>query len=185
MCRCPIVVFLDFSIFLLISFSVRPDQVFRKPCLVYLRRIYVVGMKISAWRYCASSGFGAWSRILFVTYSCCWVSRVTSHIPVFFVLVPLFISCPFFWTGIYFFSSVMVHSSSHKTPNDISGGAFIFGKIWIFLAYFFRPSSWSVAMCEDSIVITSGILAVISFGIIKGDLVVVDFFLGVYLHLSL
>ena len=66
--------------------------------------------------------------MLFVTASDCCVSRGTSHIPVLLFLVPLIISCPFFLTGGSCLSSVMVHPSSHKTPNGISGDVFIFGK---------------------------------------------------------
>ena len=43
-------------------------------------------------------------------------------------LVPFIISCPSFWTDISFLSSVMVHPSSHETPNDISVAIFTFGK---------------------------------------------------------
>ena len=60
-----------------------------------------------------------------------------------------------------------------KTPNDISGAVFIFGEMCIFLACFLRSGSWSVAMCEDSIVLPSSILAAISFDIITGAIVVV------------
>ena len=38
------------------------------------------------------------------------------------------------------------------------------------------PGIWSVAMCEDYVVIPYGSLAVISFDIITGDIVVVDCF---------
>ena len=54
LCRCPIVVFLDFSRCFLMSFSVRPGHVFRKSCLIALRRLAVVGMKSSACKYWAS-----------------------------------------------------------------------------------------------------------------------------------
>ena len=50
------------------------------------------------------------------------------------------------------------------------------GKMWIYLACLFIPDSWSVAMCEDSIVLPSGSLTFISFDIITGDIVVVDCF---------
>ena len=39
-----------------------------------------------------------------------------------------------------------------------------------------RPGIWSVAICDDSIVIPSGILAVMSFEMMTGDIVVVDCF---------
>ena len=120
-CKCPIVVFLGLSRCLLISFSVRYGQIFRKPCLIALRRLAVVGLNISACTYLASSGFEVCYRILFTTFSSCCVSRGTSHIPVFFFLVPLIISSPFLWMEISCLSSVLVHPSSHKTPNDING----------------------------------------------------------------
>ena len=67
----------------------------------------------------------------------------------------------------------MMHPSSHKTPNDIIGAVLIFGKMWICLAYFLRPGEWSVAICDDSIVLPSGS---ISFDIITGAIVVVAHF---------
>ena len=71
----------------------------------------------------------------------------------------------------------MVHPPSHNTPNDIIGDVYIFGKIWICLVCLLKPGSWSVAMCNDSIVLQSGSLAVISFNIIKGAIIVVDCFI--------
>ena len=115
-------------------------------------------------------------RMLFVTVSDCCFSRGNSHIPVLSFLVPLSISCTFFFTSIYFLSSVMVHPSSHKTPNYISGDVFTFGQMWICLDCLLIPGICSVAMCEDSIVLPSGSLAVISFYIIKVSIVVVDCF---------
>ena len=56
-CRCKIVMFLDFSGCFLISFSLRPGQVFWKPCLIALRRRAVVGMKSAALTYCDIYGF--------------------------------------------------------------------------------------------------------------------------------
>ena len=70
--------------------------------------------------------------------------------------------------------SVMVHPSSHINPNDINGDVCIFGKMWIYLACFLRPGSWSVAICVDSIVLPSGSLAFISFYIIIGAIAEVD-----------
>ena len=70
----------------------------------------------------------------------------------------------------------MVHTSSHKTTNDISGAVLIFRKMWICLACFIRPGIWIVAMCEDSIILPYGSLAFISFGIITGAIVVVACF---------
>ena len=57
----------------------------------------------------------------------------------------------------------MVHPSSHKTPNDISGSVLIFGKIWICLYELIRPGRWSVTMCDDSIVIPNGFGVVACF----------------------
>ena len=51
MCRRRIVVFLDFSWYLLMSFSVRPGHVFMKPFLIALMRLTVVGLKSYACKY--------------------------------------------------------------------------------------------------------------------------------------
>ena len=48
LCRCSIAVVLDFSKFLLISFSVIPGHLFRKHCFIALRRLDVVGIKSAA-----------------------------------------------------------------------------------------------------------------------------------------
>ena len=109
MCRCPVFVFLYFSIRLLIGFSVRPDHVFSKPCLVALRRLAVVGLNSSACKYFTGSGFYVFDIILFVATSDCWVSMGTSQIPFFLLLVPLIISFTFFWTNVSYLSSVMEH----------------------------------------------------------------------------
>ena len=176
MFRFLIVVFLYFSRCFLVSFSVRPGQVFRKPCLIDLRRIYVVGLKSAAWRYCNRSGLVLWSRILFYVASDYFVSWGTPQIPVFLFLVPLSFSCPFFWTYISCSSSVVVHPSSHKTPNDISGYVFIFGSIWICLTFLIGPGSWIVDIFDYFIVIPSGSLAVVLFEIMTGAIVVMAFF---------
>ena len=65
--------------------------------------------------------------MLFTTTSDCCISRGTYHIPVCLFLVPS-IFIVHFGTKISSLSSVMVHPSSHKTPNDISGDVLIFGK---------------------------------------------------------
>ena len=96
MFRCPIVLFIDFYICLLMSFSVRLAQVLRKPCWILLRSVSVVGLKSDAWIYCASSGLFVYSRMPFATISDFCVSRGTSHIPVCLFLVPFTICCPFF-----------------------------------------------------------------------------------------
>ena len=166
LCRCPIVVFLDFSRCFLMSFSVRPGQVFRKPCLVSLKILAVVGLKSNSCKYWGSSGFEFCSRNFLTTFSDCCGTRGNSHIPVFLFLFPLIISSPFFWMEIYCLSSVMMHPSSHRNPNNINGAVCIFGKMGICLACFLRPGSWSDAMCVDSIVLPSGSLVFISFSII-------------------
>ena len=71
MCRCAIVVFLNISIFLLISFSVRPGHVFRKPYLMALRRLAVVRLNSASYKYCASYGFDVFVIMLFFTASDC------------------------------------------------------------------------------------------------------------------
>ena len=116
-----------------LSFYVRPGHVFRKPYLIYLRRLDVFGLNSAACKYWASSCFEFFSRMLFTTFSYCCVPRGISHIPVFLFLFPLNISFPFFWVSISCLSSLMVHPSSHKTPNDINGAVFIFGNMWICL----------------------------------------------------
>ena len=108
------------------EFSVRPRHVLRETCLISLRRISVVWIKSAAYKYWDSSGLKICARILFTTFSECFVSRDTSHIPVFLFLVPLIISFPLFWIEIYCLYNVMVHPSSHKTPNDINGTFYIF-----------------------------------------------------------
>ena len=161
LCGSPIVVFINLSCCLFISFSLRPGQVFRKPCLIALRILDIVGPKSAACKYWASYGFEVCTRMLFTTFSDCCGPRGIFHIPVFLSLVPLIIYFPFFWIEIACLSNVMVHPASHKTPNDINGDVFIFGKMWICLAILLRPDSFSVAMCVNSIVLPSGSLALI------------------------
>ena len=170
---------------LLDEFLFGPGHVFRKPCLIASRRLAVFGLNSDACKYYASSGLDICAIILFITVSDYFVPRGTSRIPVFLFLVPLIIYFPFFWTDISCLSIVMVHISLHKTPNDINGAVFIFGKTWTYLDCMLRPGIWCVAICEDSSVPPSGILAVVSFEIIIGAIVGVFFLLGVYLHLSL
>ena len=161
MCRCPIVVFLDFSRCFLMIFSVRPGQVLSKHFLIYLRRLAVVGLKIAACKYWYSSSFEFFTSIFSMKFYDCCGPRGTSHIPVFLFLVLLIISSPFFSMDIFCLSSVMVHLSSHNTPNDINGAVCIFGKMWICISWLLRTSSWSVAIYVESIMIPSGILAFI------------------------
>ena len=82
-CRCPIVVYIGFSVCLFINPSVGPVRVLSKPRLIVFVRLVVVGLKSAACKYCASSGLVVWDRILFTTVFGCCVSRGTSHIPVF------------------------------------------------------------------------------------------------------
>ena len=65
---CHIVVFIDFSGFFLMSLSVSPGHVFRKPCLIDLKRLAVVRLKSSAYKYWASSGFEVCARMLFTIF---------------------------------------------------------------------------------------------------------------------
>ena len=139
MCKCPIVVFLDFSRCFFISFYVRPGQVFRKTCLIDLMRLAVVGMKSAACKYLDSSGFEVCARMLSTTFSYCCGPRDTSHSPVFLFLVPFIISSPLFWIDIAYLYILMVHTSSHKTTNDINGSVCIFGKMRICLASLLLP----------------------------------------------
>ena len=120
MLRCPIVLFLDLSRRFLMNFSVRLGQVFRKPCLIALMILAVVGINSAACKYWDSSGSEVCAIMLFTTFSDCCGPRGTSHIPVFLFLVSLIISSPYFWMEIYCLSSVMVHPSSHITPNYIN-----------------------------------------------------------------
>ena len=47
----------------------RLGQVLRKPGLIALSRLAVVGIKSTAWKYCASSGLVVWTIMLFSTIS--------------------------------------------------------------------------------------------------------------------
>ena len=107
--RCPIIVYLDLSRCFLIIFYARPGQVFRKLCLIALRRLVVVGMKSAACKYWDSSGFEVFAIMLFTTFSDCCVPRGTPQIHVFLFMVPLIISSPLLWMEIVSLSSVMVH----------------------------------------------------------------------------
>ena len=156
MCRCPIVVLIDFSRCFLMSFSVRPVQVFRKPCLNALKRLAVAGMKSAACKYQASSGFKVYAKMIFTIFSYCCFPRGTSHIPVLLFLVLFIINFPLFWMEISFLSIVMVHPSSHRAPNDNNGAVWIFGKMWIRLICLIIPGRWCVAMCLDSTVLPYG-----------------------------
>ena len=67
-------------------------------------------------------------------------------------------------------------TEGRNTPNNISGDVSIFGEILICLAFLLSLSSWSVAICDDSIVILSSSLAVMLFEIINKTIVVVACF---------
>ena len=153
MCRYPILMFIYFPRCFVMSVLVRPGKVFRKPCLIYLRRIDDVGMKNAAWRYCDSADLVVWISMLFTTTSDFCVSRATYHIPVWLLLMHLNISCPFLNTDTSWFFSLMVHPYSHQTTDTISGAVFVLGKMWIFLACLIRPGIWSVVIFDDSIVL--------------------------------
>ena len=136
----------------------------------------LLGSKSVAWRYFASSGFRClWQNAIRHSF---WLLFFQGQFPHSSSLFsgPFKYFLHIFFTGIYFLSSVMVHPSSHKTPNYISGDVFTFGQMWICLDCLLIPGICSVAMCEDSIVLPSGSLAVISFYIIKVSIVVVDCF---------
>ena len=65
----------------------------------------------------------------------------------------------------------MVHQSSLNTPNDISRAVLIFGIMLICIACLLIPGRCSVAICDDSIVLTSGSLSVMYFEIMTGAIV--------------
>ena len=153
------------------QFFVRPGQVFSKPCSISLRRLDVVGLNVAACKYLASYGFEVHTKMLFAIFSGCCDPRNTSHIPVFLFLAPLIISSPLFRMDIACLSIVMVHPSSHKTPNYINGAVCISGKMWIFIDSLLIPGSWSVAIYFDSTVLPSVSLALISLSITTGDIV--------------
>ena len=95
--------------------------------MIELRRFVVIGPKSAAWKDCDSSGLFIWDRILFTTIFDCFVYRGTYHIPVCLLLVPFNICCTFDFT-VNVWYSVMMHPSSNKTHNNISGAVIIFGR---------------------------------------------------------
>ena len=149
----------------------RPVHIFRKPCLISLRRLAVVRLKSAACKYWDISGFEVCARMLCTKFSYCCVPRGTSHIPVFLFLISMNISPPLFLMDISCLFGVMVHPSSYKTPHNINGAVCIFGKMWICLTCLIRPSTWSVAMFVDSIMIPFGNLAFIPLSIITEAIV--------------
>ena len=56
------------------------------------------------------------------------------------------------------------------TPNDISGAVLILGKYVSVSIACFMTGIWSVARCDDSIVLPYGSISIISFEIITGPL---------------
>ena len=54
---------------------------------------------------------------------------------------------------------MMVHPSSHKTPNDISGAVLIFEKIRICLTCLLMTGCWSVVIYDNFMVLQSGSLS--------------------------
>ena len=58
----------------------------------------------------------------------------------------------------------------------MSGTVIVSVKMIICIAFLVRPGSWSVATCEKSILLPSGILQVVFFDIITGDIVCVALF---------
>ena len=90
-----------------------------------------------------------------------------------------------FWDDISILSIVMVHPSSYITLNDISWALFVYEKMWICLACLLSPGIWSVAICDESILIPSESLAVMSFENNTGAIFWWLVFIGVYSHLIL
>ena len=82
--------------------------------------------------------------------------NVDFHILICLFLCPVSIYCPLFWYFVVCLSSVMIQPSSHKTPKDISGDAFVSGKMLIFLDSLDSPVISKVATCVDSVVMPSG-----------------------------
>ena len=79
--------------------------------------------------------------------------------------------------GVFFIVGLVLWCIHHKVePNDISGAVIILGKMLICLAFLVRYGIWSVATCDNYIVIPSGSLAVMSFDIMTGAIVDVDWF---------
>ena len=58
----------------------------------------------------------------------------------------------------------------------MSGAVIVSGKMRICMVFLVRPGSWSFSTCDESIVLPSGSLSVISFDIITGGIVCVVLF---------
>ena len=171
MCKYPIVLFLNFSRCFLRSFPMRPGQVFRKPCLIAFRILAVVELKSAACKYLSSCGFDVYARMLFTTFYDFCGPRGTSHIPIFWFLVPFYYLFSIFIDEHWYCCLVWCCIHHHKTPDDINAAVCIFWGMRICLASLIRPGSWSVAICVDYIVLSSISLAFISLSIITGAIV--------------
>ena len=66
---------------------------------------------------------------------------------------------------------MIVHSSSHRTPSNMSRDVLIFGDILFCLAYLVRPGSLSDTKYDDSIVLPYDSLAVVLFDIMTGGII--------------
>ena len=185
MWRCPIILFVYFSILLLFNTSVRPIHILRKTFLIDTRRSVFVGINSPALNYCVNCGLVLWARMLFTTGFDCFVIRWTSHFPVCLFLVPFKICFPLFWTVISCWSGVVVHTSSHRTPNNMSGVVLILVEMWVCLAFIVRPGSYSFSTCDNSIVLPYGSIVVMLVTLLLGTLLVWLCLLYGCLHLSL
>ena len=77
---------------------VRPGHILRKPSLIALSRLGVISLKSASWRYCASSGFVDWSRMLFTTISNFYLQGYFPHScfifsGTFYYLVSIILDC--------------------------------------------------------------------------------------------
>ena len=163
MWRCPIVVLMELSGCFMMNLSYRPGYDFRKLCLMAFISLVLVRINIAAWYYLASSCLVAWASTFCsaaMFSSLCGVFYMgNSHMLLWWFLYPIRSFCPFFWNLIVCFSSVLVQLSSHRTPNDVSGGVFFVVKMWIFLALSDSPSIGNVAIFVYSMVLSSVSLA--------------------------
>ena len=142
-----------------------PGHVLRKPSLIDLRRLVVVGKNSAAWKYIVNFGFVVWAIILFTTVFDCCVTRETYHITACLLLVPFNIICHIFL--------VQCDGASIITqyPQQYEWAVIIFGEMCICLTSFVRPSSWIVSSFYNSIVIPYDSLAVMFFGIMMWAIV--------------
>ena len=94
MCRCPIVVFIDFCRCFLVNPSVRPVHVLRKPRVIALRRLVVVGLNSAAWKYMLHLWFGFLGQN--IIYHKFFLIQGNFPHSFFLFLVPFNICCLFF-----------------------------------------------------------------------------------------